>query len=141
MAEKDLWATMRERVKRHGHFERIENMIGRGRPDVNYCVQGREGNIELKWAERWPARNGVLALPHYTPIQRAWARTRRSAGGIVWVLLEVEKPTREYFLFPSAWAEGWLGLSATRSDCLDAARARGLGKFPTDEIITALLDQ
>jgi hypothetical protein len=141
MAEKDLWATMRDCVKRAGHFERLENMVGVGRPDVNYCVRGVEGNIELKWAERWPARANVpLALPHYTPRQRNWHRVRLSAGGRVYVLLEVQRPTPTYLLFHANWARQRLGLDATRAECEGAALVHKTGYFPTDAVIACLTD-
>jgi xanthine/CO dehydrogenase XdhC/CoxF family maturation factor len=139
MAEKDLWATMRDQVKKHGHFERLENMVGVGRPDVNYCVRRVEGNIELKWAERWPARANVpLALPHYTPRQRNWHRVRLSAGGRVYVLLEVMRPRPGYYLFHGDWARQHLGLDATQADCQAAALVQQVGYFPTDALIAAL---
>jgi hypothetical protein len=139
MSEAALWATMRGHVRTFGHFERIENMVGVGRPDVNYCVRGVEGNIELKHAMNWPRRPETpLPLPHYTPQQRNWQRDRERAGGRVYVLLEVERPKKLYMLFTSEWARLHLGLDATRRHCLDMSIVFGSGAFPTSQLIAAL---
>jgi hypothetical protein len=141
MAEKDLWATMRDKVKFFGHFERIENMVGAGRPDVNFCVRGVEGNIELKQRNTWPARpNTVVEVDHFTSKQRTWIRTRLSAGGRVYVLMEVMRPRPEYLLFSGRWAIANLGLTATQVDCQNAALVWKTGAFPTDFIISAITD-
>jgi hypothetical protein len=136
MAEKDLWAILRDRVKTIGHFERIENMVGVGMPDVTYCVRGVEGFIELKQIKEFPARAGtVVSVDHYTPQQRIWARRRISAGGRVYLLLEVVRPTPTYFLYWSEWSRVHLGVTATESDCRRSALVTGVGKFPTPDLI------
>src|SRR5262245_18814529 len=82
MAEHDLWVMLRDRMKLVGHFARIENMVGRGMPDVTYCIRSIEGFIELKHADAWPVRpDTVLELKHYTPQQRIWSQWRMKAGG------------------------------------------------------------
>jgi hypothetical protein len=134
--EAQLWATIRNRVALHGHFERIENMVSAGRPDVNYCVKGIEGNIELKHVDRWPARpDTVLPLPHYTPQQRNWHRIRLSAGGRVYVLLQVAD---DYLLLHADWARQYLGVSATRADIVKQALVHGVRRFPTEQVIKQL---
>jgi hypothetical protein len=98
-----------------------------------------EGNIELKHIDAWPARaDTVVPLPHYTPRQRNWHRIRLSAGGRVYVLLEVMRPHPTYMLFHADWARQHLGLTATREHCMAAALVFQVGKFPTDFIIEAL---
>lgn len=140
MAEKDLSKMLMTRLKPYGHFARIENMTGVGMPDVSYCVNSHEGFIENKWRERWPARAGdVVTLDHFTPQQRIWIRSRRAAGGRVWVLLEVEKPVACYFLLPGLWAAKELGKTATREDIETNATVTGRdGAFPLDSIVGAL---
>lgn len=139
MAEHDLWSTLRDRAKVHGHFERIENMVGRGRPDVNYCVRAHEGNIELKQIHAWPARlDTVVPIPHYTPQQRLWARSRLSAGGRVYVLLEVVRPLAHYFLLGGEWARLHLAKDATQADIRASALVTGAGRFPIDAVIAEL---
>lgn len=136
MAEKDLWHTMQRHVKFFGHFDRIENMIGRGMPDVTYACRKVEGFIELKHADAWPVKPDTpLALPHYTPQQRIWSQQRMQAGGRVYVLLQVD---HEYFLMHSAWARVYLGKTATQADIRRASIVVGGPKFPTPEILKAL---
>lgn len=136
--ERDLWATFRDRVKLHGHLERIENLVGRGRPDVNYCIRGVEGNIELKQIAAWPAYpETAVAVPHYTPQQRLWHRQRLAAGGRVYVLLQIFE-SMDYLLFDAAWARVYLGLTATQAACRAAALVTGRDKFPTDRVVALL---
>lgn len=139
MAEKDLWAVLRDRMKIHGHFDRIENMVGCGMPDVTYCVQRVEGFIELKQVKEWPARpDTAVAIPHYSPGQRLWARQRISAGGRVYLLLHVVRTDNVYLLFDSAWSRLHLGIDATQADCIAKALVVGFRKFPTAEVLAEL---
>lgn len=139
MAERDLWATMRDKVATHGHFERIENMVGIGRPDVNYCVNGFEGNIELKQVPAWPVKSEkVLEIKHFSPQQRLWIRKRVAAGGRVYVLLEVVRPVPTYFLFAGAWARTFLGINAIKADLYRHAVVLGEAAFPTSALISEL---
>lgn len=139
MAEHDLWHRLRDAGKKFGHFERIENMVGRGRPDVNYCVVGVEGNIELKQIARWPKKpETVVEVDHFTPQQRIWIRTRLSAQGRVYVLLEVVSPVPHYYLLPGSWCCGYLGVSATRDMIAKAALVAGGPRFPVEKMMAAL---
>lgn len=52
---------------------------GRGVPDVNYCVAGCEGWIEMKRISGWRAR--------VSPEQVGWAERRIRAGGRVLVAI------------------------------------------------------
>jgi hypothetical protein len=96
--EQAMWQRLQPLLKPYGHFERVENAFGSGMPDVNYCVQGHEGWIELKARERWPRLpTDPVVLAHYTPEQRRWARRRVRAGGTVWWLLRADM---EHVLLP-----------------------------------------
>lgn len=65
---------------------RVENAVGPGTPDINFTG----GWIESKWLPAWPARAGsVVKVPKYVPKQRGWHTKRRSAGGLVWVVIEI----------------------------------------------------
>lgn len=139
MAEHDLWHRLRDAAKTYGHFERIENMVGRGRPDVNYCVVGVEGNIELKQIAAWPKKpETVVEVDHFTPQQRIWIRTRLSAGGRVYVLLQVVRPTAVYMLLPGEWARLYLGLTATQEMIRRAALVSGGPRFPVEVLMAEL---
>lgn len=82
---------------------RIESPITPGIPDVNT----RLGWIELKYAERWPARNGPLRIDHFTSEQRAFLVRRRRAGGNAKLLLKVGES--EWLLFDGTVAAVYLG--------------------------------
>ena len=49
MSEKIAYAHWKGRIQRPlDRIERIENVVGIGTPDINYCIEGKEGWIELK---------------------------------------------------------------------------------------------
>jgi hypothetical protein len=135
--EKDLWDTFKKHLSTEGDFERIENMVGIGRPDVNYCVRGCEGNLELKQLPEWPKRGGVVKVDHYTPQQRNWAKRRLAAGGIVWVLLQIKTPCA-YYLLRASWALLHLGIDATADDIYSNATVVGERRFPKEDILKCL---
>lgn len=139
MAEADLWKTLRDAMATEGHFDRIENMIGRGMPDVTYCIHGASGFIELKYLDHWPRQGKPVVLKHFTPQQRNWIRQRLSAEGRVFLLLEVEHPVRVYLLLPGLWAAEHLGKDATEADVLTAAYVMGTGKFPAERLLGHLM--
>jgi hypothetical protein len=125
-------------MKRFGHFDRIENMVGVGMPDVTYCIGSVEGFIENKWRLRWPARAETpVTLDHFTPQQRIWIQQRCNAGGRVWVLLEIEQPEPTYLLLRGEWAWRYLG-RVPRAEIERAAVLLRAGSFPAGELAAAL---
>ncbi len=42
-----VWRIFREYLGPFGHLVRIENSVEKGTPDVNYCLRGGEGWVEL----------------------------------------------------------------------------------------------
>jgi hypothetical protein len=137
--EKDLSRTLMNRMKLFGHFVRIENMVGVGMPDVSYCIEGHEGFIENKWRASWPRDPGdVVTLDHFTPQQRIWIRQRCAAKGRVYVLLEVERPVRQYLLLPGLWSAKELGVTATQRTIESMAIVRQERFFPIEALRDAL---
>lgn len=66
-------------------FERIENGLGAGMPDSNYCLQGTEGWVEIK-APEVPTREDSRVIGASHPIsldQGNWFLRQRNAGGRV----------------------------------------------------------
>lgn len=98
MDESAMWAALRPRLRLGGgHAVRVENGVEAGTPDVNYCIEGVEGWIELKYAKAWPVREKTpLRVRHYTEEQKDWARARLKAGGRCSLLLRVGS---EHLLF------------------------------------------
>lgn len=93
---------------------RIENTVGEGQPDINF----RDGWIESKVIRKWPVRRDtIVRVDHYNKEQRGWHRKRRAAGGLVLVVIQVD---RDYLIFDALWAAGNLGYS-TREDMLGNA--------------------
>lgn len=96
MSEAALWAHLRRKLRGRWDAQRHEDILARGVPDVSYGARGVQGWIELKYLDAWPARGGVVRIPHYTREQRLWLRFRGEAGGRCFLLLRVG---REHLLF------------------------------------------
>ncbi len=70
--EQKFWQLLKPHVP--GHVVRIENSLGSGIPDVNYCYMGRECWIELKAGSKLRTS------------QRIWRETRVRNGGKVFLI-------------------------------------------------------
>lgn len=82
----------------------VESYTRPGIPDVDSVY----GHIELKWLKSWPKREETLvALDHYTKVQRIWHKRRIRKNGVVYVLLQVG---REWLLFDGQRAANYLGI-------------------------------
>ena len=67
------------------HWQGIETGgTGRGIPDLNYCLDGQEGWIELKSTAAWAVK--------IEPGQVAWIERRARAGGRVFVAVRRKSP-------------------------------------------------
>jgi hypothetical protein len=97
MLEKDFWSDkLRPRLTAacqemgfRFHFERIENGVADGTPDVDYCIAGSAGQIELKFADRHPTYTSSQVLGRGKGLRRSqivYAARRTWAGGVVWCL-------------------------------------------------------
>lgn len=135
MTESGLWGVMRDRLRGGGRrLTRIESTVGEGLPDVNYCINGEEGWVELKVVKLWPKRPLTpLRVPHYSPVQRLWHREQKLAGGRIFVLLRVDE-TAEFFLFDGGWAAEGLGL-VPRHKMLENALVYSRSTFPTEALL------
>ena len=97
MSERALWRRVREGLRGRGHLVRVENAAEDGTPDVNYCIGGVEGWVELKHVPRAPVRATTnIRYKRYTREQVDWGVSRRVVGGRAFVLVQVG---REVFLF------------------------------------------
>lgn len=85
------------------HAVAVENSAYPGTPDVNYS----HGLIELKYLSEWPVRETTpVFIPHFSPQQRLFLRTREQAGGEAWLLLQVR---REWLLYDGETAAKYVG--------------------------------
>lgn len=79
-----------QELRLHAHFERVENAVGVGDPDVDYCIEGAAGKIELKYATSHPARPATPVLGRGNGMRRSqiiWACRRLAAGGRVFLAI------------------------------------------------------
>lgn len=91
-------AAVFQRLKGHvsrpeDRFDRVENGLGAGCPDVNYCFFGKEGWLEIK-APLLPAREdtGLFSSQHDVSIDQSnWFIRQRRAGGRAFLFVATEK--------------------------------------------------
>ena len=88
MSEKQLWKWLRSNALPRGHYSRIESETSAGFPDINYCIQGIEGNLELKVSRspngEYPFKRGGLRRT-----QISWMEDRTERRGRVTLLVQV----------------------------------------------------
>ena len=99
MSEHNLWVRIRDNIGYRGHFVRMEFNPEAGIPDVDYCIKGIEGKIELKYTAAKPAREttSVFTNGGLRDAQIAWIYTRVRHGGRVYILPQIGK---RLFLLP-----------------------------------------
>lgn len=135
MSETDFWnKTVRPAFAPYGDLVRIENRVGSGTPDVNYCLLRVEGWIELK-KTYWPKKdNTKLLLPHFTDKQLRWHERRHKAGGRTSLLAQI---SHDYFLLPP-WhlAEVFEGMVKQRY--IECAVVHEFAKFPKAPLLRFL---
>ena len=113
------------------HAVAVENPVGPGTPDVNYC----EGWIELKWLRTWPKRDAtVVSIPHFTIQQRRWLRRRWEVGQSAWLLLQIK---REWMLFTGLDAHDYVG-NLNRKELREVARVRWQNGINATDLCGAL---
>ena len=93
--ESAVFAKLRERILRPtDRFERVENGLAVGMPDVNYCIAGQEGWLEIK-APKEPARAGTAlfgAGNHQVSIDQInWMHRQHLAGGFSFLFIYTGK--------------------------------------------------
>ena len=112
-----------QKLKLRHHFERVENAVAVGTPDVDYCVAGVAGKIELKFAPRHPVRQATPVLGRGNGLRRSqivWTSRRTWAGGIVFIAIGTPEMT---------WVIDARGRSPVDLARLEALSAPGLGEI------------
>lgn len=101
LPEQNAWDALRPVMAIAGlDPRRVENVVGPGHPDVNYCG----GDMELKVLTEWPKRpTTCVRLPELSGEQVGWLLQRQQAGGLAWLMVKVED-TSEWFLFDARGA-------------------------------------
>lgn len=90
MSEAKLWAYLSPKLKAHGHFERVENGVVAGTPDVDFCLNGgKAGKIELKYSSVKGSTSCPLKAKGkgLRKSQMIWAKKRLQAGGHTFVII------------------------------------------------------
>ena len=87
--ESQLWTLVRQHLPKDAHVQRIETgLTGKGVPDLNYCLHGKEIWVELKSIEGNKSQ--------LSPFQIAWLHKRTKAGGNCFVLIRKNKEIKLY---------------------------------------------
>lgn len=90
MSEKTDWKLLREKlIQPRDRWDRIENGVGAGMPDTNYCINGVEGWVELK-SPIEPARKHtpLFGSNHdLSQSQKNWFKRQILAGGRAYILI------------------------------------------------------
>lgn len=92
MLEKQLYQRIKEIEGTYrgntARWMRVENVLLPGVPDVNYCINGAEGWLELKCPPvKANEQTAVFGGAHgVSPVQMAWALSQAQAGGRCFLL-------------------------------------------------------
>jgi hypothetical protein len=88
--EANVFQRLKLRITRpEDRFERIENGLGEGTPDVNYCMAGAEGWLEIK-APVTPVRESTALFGSNHPVsqeQSNWFLNQSRAGGKAYLFI------------------------------------------------------
>lgn len=89
--EQRLWDKLRGACTGRVRTERIENLVGVGRPDVDTLVAGSFVPVELKQVDGWPARAAtrVLGDAGLSQVQKNWHLDWRNWGGTSLIVVGV----------------------------------------------------
>ncbi len=140
--ETDLWGAVKANLGGIGHFERIENAVGSGTPDVAYTFwRGafqRTGWIELKVIDHLPTEDGCLFVAHFRKAQRVWHTRHALYHGKSFVLLYIKR-TKDYWLFTGTEACKWMGKPINLDDIFKMQLVmEEKGSFPTLQLLEVL---
>lgn len=95
MSEKNDYKILKKHLPTwKDRFERVENIAGAGNPDINYCIDGVEGWIEMKS----PIEKGKIDSKLFTgnnhkllQSQKNWFLKQKNAGGKGYILIATDK--------------------------------------------------
>ena len=95
MSEKSDWVLLRDKMKFYprDRWDRMENGVGVGMPDINFCMNGKEGWIEIK-SPTEPKRPDTPLFGSNHPVsqeQKNWFKRQALAGGRAYVLIGTDK--------------------------------------------------
>lgn len=94
MSEKNDWKLLRDKMKyMKGRWDRMENGVGVGMPDINFCLNGVEGWIEMKSpTEPKHMHTPLFGSNHrISQDQKNWFKRQMDAGGRAFILIGTDK--------------------------------------------------
>lgn len=94
MSEKTDWVMLRDKIKFHlDRWDRMENGVGVGMPDINFCIMGCEGWIEMKSPTEPQRRSTPLFGSNHclSQDQKNWMKRQTDAGGRAFILIGTGK--------------------------------------------------
>jgi len=97
MSEKQTWQNLKwaiDKVKGI-HYQRIEDALTAGIPDLMLCYQGKVIFVELKQRDAFPKRPATPVRIGFKPAQYLWITKHQKAGGKAVMLSQVG---RDYYL-------------------------------------------
>lgn len=86
MIDGGLWNYIRPLISPFGRATRVENLLGKGTPDVAWTFGGVSGWLELKYEKNKMA--GAMEIKSLTLEQVIWLEEEVASGGRAWVLLK-----------------------------------------------------
>lgn len=98
MSEKRLQKYVLDNIDHTGHWLFVESKeVSAGIPDLDFCIKGVEGKIELKHGtDKKP--------PTLRPTQCAWFRRRAGEGGNCWLLISwASQGNVDFYLIPGVF--------------------------------------
>lgn len=106
--EKRLWEILKEGATLSKmHVQRVENVVKKGVPDVEGCINGKSFWLELKAGAVPGTDSSMVNCEPLKKDQLRFIRDRMAAGGTVWLLYRVgERLTARMFLIRGEDAPG-----------------------------------
>ena len=106
--EQRLWDRMRKRLSGSGiWFQRIENGVGAGRPDLDALCKGTFTPVELKQVDGWPTRETTPVVGAARGLNRDqlnwWLEWNKREGPPGIIIVGVG--SKEVFGFDGSWSE------------------------------------
>lgn len=125
---------MRTNIASIGHWQRHEDLLSEGVPDVSYTIKGASGWVELKYLPKTPPEQHTATIRHFTKEQRNWLVDCGRNGGRAWLLLQLGK---SYYLYN--WRQVHLFNVAAWQDVLPLATGAWHGRCNWGELVGLLV--
>lgn len=94
MIEKTFWNDYVRKALHQPPFRvanKVQDAFNKGLPDVEYCLRGACGKLELKYVPRYPETDRGRIPINVSSFQRRQLVQWQNAGGTAYVLLGVER--------------------------------------------------